>query len=261
MKSMTVAQVSDLHLFASRDERLLGCETDRSAALVMQVLADRRPDLVLVMGDVSQDGSRASYERAAGLLADLRAPCACLPGNHDHTVTMRRVLRGGYFLDETSFRWMGWRFELLDTQAPGQTYGSLSESTLHGLRRGLHGSDEAPVFIGMHHPALPVGSAWLDRIGLQEAAAFLALVQAFPKVRIVSAAHVHQDTHRRYFETDFYTTRSAGFQFMAGSEEFAIDAEAQPAFRLFHLYEDGTHDTLIHEVAYRCELDLSAEGY
>ena len=56
---VTVVQLSDSHLFANADGRLLGMKTDDSLQQVMRAVATEQPniDLLLCSGDISQDGS------------------------------------------------------------------------------------------------------------------------------------------------------------------------------------------------------------
>jgi hypothetical protein len=76
--TVNVAQVTDLHVGSGSraSERLAGLLADVNRA---------RPDVVLVTGDVVNNGDRAElFEAARDTLATLDAPTFVVPGNHDH---------------------------------------------------------------------------------------------------------------------------------------------------------------------------------
>ena len=63
--SVLLVQLTDSHLFAEADGRLLGMDTAASLQRVVDLVLHEQPcvDLVLATGDLSQDGSLASYTR------------------------------------------------------------------------------------------------------------------------------------------------------------------------------------------------------
>jgi Icc protein len=89
-----VVQISDLHLFAKPHHRLLGVDTEASFLQVQKAIAalDPLPDLLLLTGDLSQDGSAASYARLRAHLQTLPIDTYWLAGNHDRLHTMNQEL-------------------------------------------------------------------------------------------------------------------------------------------------------------------------
>lgn len=53
------------------------------AAVVRTINARKDIDFTIVVGDVAEKGRPSEYAEARRILADLRAPCRVLPGNHD----------------------------------------------------------------------------------------------------------------------------------------------------------------------------------
>lgn len=78
---MHLLQITDTHLFASAEGRLLAVRTAESLAAVLdQVQANAHPyDLILATGDLSQDHSPESYQRFATMMAPLSRPIYWLP--------------------------------------------------------------------------------------------------------------------------------------------------------------------------------------
>ncbi len=72
-----IAHVSDLH-FGAADSRAL--------AALKSAITLKKPDLVLVTGDLTQYGRRSEFAAAAAYLKDFAEPVFCIPGNHDTPV-------------------------------------------------------------------------------------------------------------------------------------------------------------------------------
>jgi len=96
---MIIAQISDLH--AQPDGSLLFDKIDTNTALTRAVdhlnAMQPPPDLVLVTGDLVNDGTPEEYVEAARQLARLNAPVYPIPGNHDDRADAAPGLRGSGF--------------------------------------------------------------------------------------------------------------------------------------------------------------------
>jgi len=60
-----------------------------AAAAVLALIEERRPDLVIVSGDLTQRARQEQFRDARAFLARIALPTLCVPGNHD--VPMYRV--------------------------------------------------------------------------------------------------------------------------------------------------------------------------
>ena len=81
--TLTLMQVTDTHLTGTKEGRLLGMYTERSARSVIDtVLATERADCILVTGDIAADGQPEAYGQLQALLGT-EVPSLWLPGNHD----------------------------------------------------------------------------------------------------------------------------------------------------------------------------------
>ena len=99
-RPVLLVQLSDSHLFAEEDGKLLGMDTCDSLAKVIERVQTEQPqiDLILASGDLSQDGSLASYQRFRDLSAQLNAPTRWFPGNHDELPAMQQACAGSDLL-------------------------------------------------------------------------------------------------------------------------------------------------------------------
>ncbi|MDX2241758.1 MAG: 3',5'-cyclic-AMP phosphodiesterase [Leptolyngbyaceae cyanobacterium bins.302] len=260
--SLLIAQITDTHLFATPEKCLLGLQTQESLQVVLQqikALADR-PDLLLLTGDLSQDGSAQSYATLQQMIRPLNIPAYWVPGNHDDPAVMAQVLTRSPISPQKSFHAGGWHFLLLDTSVPGCVHGQLSQANLDWLDRELSQSDDEPALIAFHHPPFLVGSDWMNDIGLRNANDLFAVCDRHPHVKLVLFGHIHQEFSRHRHGVDYLGTPSTCIQFKPNSANFALDEE-QPGLRLTRLFPDGTWESSIHRTVYASQLDLAAAGY
>ena len=63
--TLTLLQLTDLHLLAEPDSRLLGGSTAEGSlrAVLDQAFAERQPDAVLATGDITHHGDSVAYQR------------------------------------------------------------------------------------------------------------------------------------------------------------------------------------------------------
>lgn len=244
-RPIVLLQLTDTHLFATADRRLRGVNTHETFVTVLEHARRSRrwpPDAMLVTGDIVQDESMEGYERFKSALEPLGLPVYVIPGNHDDPKLIDQVLRGGRFQVGGEARLDGWSVVFLSTYLTGEDAGGLGEKRLSSLDAALQAHRDSHVLVVMHHHALPVGSIWLDGVGLRDAPAFLGVIDAHPHVRGVLCGHVHQasDTERRGVR--FITSPSTCSQFLPGSEFFELD-DRPPGMRWLVLHPDGTIET------------------
>ncbi|MFW6345282.1 MAG: phosphodiesterase [Halomonas sp.] len=231
-----LVQISDCHLYADPDARARAGFPLRQLEAVVAAVNHERPDMVLVSGDISNDATAASYQLAVRTLDRLVAPWFWLAGNHDDPALMAESRE---LLDEVDLG--AWRMLLLDTRVSGQPHGALGPEGLAALATRLE-EDERPTLLAMHHPPLPVGSAWIDALGLEDREAFWQVLAAFGQVRAILCGHVHQAfaSHQRLAagEVAVYACPSTTDQFLPGAEDFAIDEASRPGYRVIDLDDD-----------------------
>lgn len=260
--SLLVAQITDTHLFARADDRLLGLQTIESFQAVLRRLhgLERKPDLLLLTGDLSQDGSAESYSTLQTLLKPLDIPTYWVPGNHDEPDVMAEVLHQAPVSPQKSFHAGGWHFLLLSTCIPGRVHGHIASEELEWLDNELSQSKGEPALIAFHHPPFLVGSDWMNDIGLSNADELFAVCDRHPHIKLVLFGHIHQEFSRRRNGVQYLGTPSTCIQFKPNSSEFCLD-EAQPGLRMITLYPNGEWQSAIQRITYTCELDLAAAGY
>lgn len=260
--SVVLVQLSDSHLFAEADGKLLGMPTGDSLQRVIELVRVEQPtiDLVVATGDLSQDGSEQSYQRFANLSSALGSPVRWLAGNHDEPTPMQTAAAGSDVLDALTD--VGaWRVVMLDSSVPGSVPGQLSDAQLNTLEQSLTQAPERPHLICLHHHPVPIGSKWMDAIGLRNPQPFLDLLARHHNARAVLWGHVHQEFDQQHGPLRLLASPSTCVQFAPGSEDFQVSDQA-PGYRWLQLHADGTLDTGVSRIdAMSFEVDYTVRGY
>lgn len=241
MDPIRVLHITDPHLFADAEAALRGTVTNRSLKAVLRHIeaSGWRADLVAMTGDVVQDDSRRAYERFRDLLAPLGLPVHCVPGNHDLPALMREVLDAEPFRFCAAEVYGRWLIAGVDSAVEGSPAGRVAEAELARIRGILAGTSAQHALVCVHHPPVPVGSRWLDEVGLHNGPEFLAALAESGKVRAVLFGHVHQAFEGAFDSIRIVGTPSTGAQFAAGSDVYAV-SDCPPAYRRLALHPDGT---------------------
>ena len=255
-----VVQLTDAHLFANPAGTLLGLNTRDSLRHVVAQVRREQPhvDLLLCTGDLSQDGSVASYEAFRALTGGIAVPTRWLPGNHDEAKVMAQVAPE---LVQSVTDIAGWRVVMLDTAVPGATHGLLGQDQLSILDEALASAGERHCLVCCHHQPVDIGCAWIAPIGLRNADQLLRRLKGYPQVKVLLWGHIHQEWDEQRDGVRLLATPSTCIQFAAGSEDFKV-SEEQPGYRWLRLHADGRVETGVERAAdFAVNLDFNSAGY
>lgn len=250
MDDIFLAHITDTHLFARSDGSLMGVNTEQS---LLAVLADIRASgmpfaAAIATGDLVHDETILGYERLRRHLETLAVPVFCVPGNHDDAKRMASVLQQGLVTMQRGWSSVRWHFRFLNSAQPGEVAGRLFAAEVGELAVWLSERHEHDrVVVGIHHPPLPVGSAWLDRIGLIDPEPLLEVLTSHPSVAAMVCGHVHQEWEVYQGSMRCMTSPSTCAQFKPGSADFAQDQEA-PGWRWLRCLADGSLQTGVRRV-------------
>lgn len=205
---MLVVQLSDPHVVGRHEMLLGGIDTTsflrHAVAHVNRMLP--APDLVLLTGDLVNEGQPNQYEHLAELLEPLSAPLHLMPGNHDRTDNLRAAFP--HLVHDRRGRADGviegpLRIVAVDSSRFPQPGGTLDPDQLTWLAEVLGDAPAQPTVVALHHPPFATGIKHMDAMGLAaEAAAGLAEVIArHPQVERVLCGHLHRFIVRRFAGT------------------------------------------------------------
>ena len=239
-----VLHLTDPHLFADREGTLRGAKTYDTLARVLAHYrtAGWQADLVALTGDLIQDDSDAAYGHCRELLGGLGLPVHCVPGNHDVRGTMREMLPAPPFIYCGSFELGNWLVAGIDSCAASGAGGIVTGEEIGRMNQMIAASPADHVLVCLHHPPVPVGSAWLDSVGLDNGDRLLDELARNGRVRVALFGHVHQVYDKQHDGVRVIGSPSTCRQFLPESDAFAVD-ERPPAYRRLTLRADGGVDT------------------
>jgi Icc protein len=182
-----IAQLSDVHVGGSRHRR------DLLHSAINEVNA-ARPDLVVVAGDLTDDGFPEQYEEAQDELSAIDCEHVVLvPGNHD----ARNV---GYVLYEETFGTRDHRHRLeldgldvalvaVDASKPDIDEGEVGREHYGWIADGFDEEADLRIFV-CHHHLVPIPGTGRERNQVLDAGDVLSLLREC-KVDLVLGGHRH----------------------------------------------------------------------
>lgn len=245
---MLIAQLSDLHLCEPGQLYHGVVDSNAMFARAASSLAALRPrpELLLVSGDLVEDGSRAAYAAARDALAPLGIPVLAIPGNHDDPRVLRDTFpdqpyvkpRGHLHLDSED-RWPV-RILGLDVTVPGHHHGEMDRAARAWLSAALERRPGHPTILMMHHHPLPCGIGSIDAYACRNGPELVGILRGHPQVERVLCGHVHRALHAAFGGTVLTAAPSTA---TAIALRLSRDAEGAsfvepPAF-LLHLWRHG----------------------
>ena len=203
---------------------------------------DWKASRTLITGDLIQDDSAAAYQRFRDMLLPLRMRMHCVPGNHDVRDLMLPVCSRPPFSYCAMEEVGEWMLMGIDSCIHGEAGGKVARSELERLTKTINATTARHVMVFLHHPPVPLGSAWLDTVGLKNGDQLLDTLQESGRVRMLLFGHVHQPYDAEHGGIRVVGTPSTCRQFEPGSDDFAVD-DRPPAYRHIELFQDGSIET------------------
>ncbi|ABY23264.1 putative 3',5'-cyclic-nucleotide phosphodiesterase [Renibacterium salmoninarum ATCC 33209] len=204
-ETLSILHLSDTHVLAKGlhsnvvDTRQNLLEALRALVPVEEL------DLVVVSGDVSDDGTAESYRMVQELVENFAshrgARAIYTMGNHDGRPGFWEVLGnghpdspaeqdGGQLPVYGSSVLGGFRIISLDTSVPGRTHGYLDRGQLDWLTEELGSASEAGTVLVLHHPPVEPVTPLHDGIELQNPEDLLEVLHG-SDVRLILSGHYH----------------------------------------------------------------------
>jgi 3',5'-cyclic-AMP phosphodiesterase len=247
---MLIAHLTDLHVrpvglpaYRTAETNLL---TERAIEALLTL--NPRPDVVVISGDLTDNGLDAEYDNLKRILSRLPMPVWLIPGNHDRRENLKRLLADfpGFSQHDEFAQWatdLGpLRLIGLDTVIPGAGAGRLCERRLDWLADRLAEHETKPTVIVMHHPPFPCGIHHMDRINLIEGAEdFARIVRANRQVVRILCGHHHRPIQTIFAGTLAMIAPSVAHQVVLDLNEATMPAfNFEPAAYHLHHWIEGT---------------------
>jgi 3',5'-cyclic AMP phosphodiesterase CpdA len=201
-----------------------------AAAIAHLNALNPRPDLVLVTGDLVDEGDPAEYAAVSRRLARCEIPYLVIPGNHDRREPFRAAFPGHAYLPSPAAP-MHYvvedypvRIVAFDTTVPRLHHGEVTDAGLAWLADTLNADQGRPALIMMHHPPFACGIPYIDTYLCRDGERLAEIVARFPHVERVVCGHVHRPMLRRWGGTAICTSPSTATQIA-----LQLDPGAAPA--------------------------------
>lgn len=213
---MLIAQISDPHLrpHGVLYQGVVDANAMLASAVQQLEMLSPRPDLVILSGDVVDEGAVAEYDEARAILAKLTLPLVVIPGNHDERENFRDCFSDHAYLpklgplhfvidDHGPVRIIG-----LDVTIPGLHHGLVDERAAHWLDEVLAHAPDRPTIIMMHQPPFATHVPYLDAYWCREGHRLAEVVSRYPAVERIACGHVHRFMLVRFGGTTLCTAPS-----------------------------------------------------
>lgn len=244
---MKIIQVTDTHLLG-RERQLNGVDPAEQLRRAVADIRERHgdADLMVLTGDLCNDGEPEAYALLREILAPVPFPVRLLLGNHDRRPAFQAAFpeqpRDAAGFVQSTLDTPHGRLLFLDSHEAGMIGGRYCAARLAWLEDALAGAPAGPVTVFVHHPPVPDGLAHFRHIGLHDAAPLLALLRRHGGgVRHIVFGHLH---------VPMAGTSPDGFAYSSGqacSHRFVTDLDdvtpwwttGNPCYRVLMLDELG----------------------
>lgn len=213
---MLIAHLSDPHLrpHGQLYQGLVDSNSMFLSAIQQLAVLDPQPDLVLLTGDVVDNGTEAEYAVAAEMLALIAQPVLVIPGNHDEREAFRACFQHNAYLarsgplhfavwDQGAVRVLG-----LDVTVPGAHHGDMDDEACLWLEERLAEEPDRPTIIMMHQPPFDSGIPFIDAYCCRRGARIAAIVSRYPAVERILCGHIYRFMQLRFGGTMLVTAPS-----------------------------------------------------
>jgi 3',5'-cyclic AMP phosphodiesterase CpdA len=250
-----VIQLTDTHILPPG--KVLYNEIDTALHLRETVNQINRmqpvPDVLIVTGDIAEQGDKAGYQHFIELIASLKMPVYVVPGNHDNPKVMAEVFaETGFFpvadgtyqytIEDLPFRILG-----INSRCEGSELPEFGEKRLSWLKEQLDKSDK-PALIALHHPPMVTGIELIDMGGKEWFQPLKSLLAEYPQVKLLICGHCHTDLSGRIGSIPVYMAPANSHRLIANRgihiAPSTIIAAATPTLHQFIDGEflSGSHD-------------------
>lgn len=236
---MRIAHISDFHLPTKPGQGVNGALPDANLIEAVAILKRQAPkaDLIVLGGDLLEDGQKGNYEAIAELFRDVQVPLHAVVGNHDDLKALKKsslAETGNSSRGFGSFDHGKLHLILLNTAVSAKTYGNLEEDQLLWLSEDLWSNQDKAVLIFMHHHPIDSRIPWLDKIKLQNADSFWEIVPPYSKnILGVFFAHLHIQTSTVFRGVLVASAPAVSFQYSGNADASKSELSAeQPGFNL-----------------------------
>lgn len=185
MKPLKLVHLSDLHCKAGAPFLL-----DKLQMAVDEV-NDLAPDLVVVTGDLTENGFKNEYEEAKRFLHQISAPKMIVPGNHDVKYTGHLIFQEVFGPLSSLLVNDELALYCANTARPDKDEGRFSLDQMESLAKGFSKLENKVKIVAMHHHPMPIPDTGLERATIEDAGDLLKILTELG-VDLILCGHRHR---------------------------------------------------------------------
>jgi len=250
-KTITLAQISDSHLFADRNGMHHQANVYQNLKNVLLAIKQQPAiDAIIFTGDLTQDHTQASYQHFAQAFEECKisTPVYYVAGNHDDPVLLKRYLSQRPFYPDSVIESDYWQVLLLESKSATPA-GVISKAQCKIAGSALDATKSQLVL--MHHHAVDAGF-FIDKHGLINKAEFQQFLTAYPSIKAIGCGHIHQAltllVKLPQRTLNLYTCPATSIQFDTNAETAKSNGQA-PGYRTFTLAANAQITTKVFFVS------------
>ncbi len=208
-----IAHISDLHVSE-------GSFDEKTFLKFANEINKQKPDIIIITGDLTDDGYYKSFQKAEKYLQMLQAPIFAVPGNHDSRnigyETFEKLIgeRTWKLTKENEFTIIG-----LDSSVPDVNYGQIGREQQLYLEAQLEQAQEENLtsIVALHHHVIPIPKTGRERNILTDAGDILQTI-VNNNVSMVISGHKHVPNIWKLEETLFISAGSLSSYKLRGED-------------------------------------------
>lgn len=223
---MRIALLSDIHMPCDGKPIWDTDVKEHLYSCVEKLKKTPNVDIIIITGDLSNDGSASSYKLVDNAFCEINTPIFCCPGNHDNIQNLQNTLQHIKYIKNIKYN--NWHFIFLNSVIPDEfnpnvnkARGYLNEDDLNNLEKMLL-QESCNTVIVMHHPAIEP-NGWLNRRLLENRREFVKMVSKHQHVKMVLMGHSHEHYIKNINNTQYIIAPAIGYAFSASLPKFQID--------------------------------------
>lgn len=239
-KTLTLAQISDCHLFADRNGLHHQANVYQNLKNVLLAIKNQPSiDAIIFTGDLTQDHTQVSYQRFVQAFAEceITTPVYYVAGNHDEPALLKHYLSQAPFCQDSVIENEYWQVLMLESKSATPA-GVISKAQCDIAGRIIDQTKSQLLL--MHHHAVDAGF-FIDKHGLVNKAQFQQFLTANPSIKALGCGHIHQaltlSVKLPERTLSLYCCPATSIQFDINAETAKSNGQA-PGFRIFALAEN-----------------------
>jgi 3',5'-cyclic-AMP phosphodiesterase len=254
----TIAHLSDTHFLGGRAPwgGVIDTDAQISSALRQLERSGRRPDAIVITGDLTDLGEPEAYARLRSIVEpvarDLDAELVWVMGNHDERPEFSRQLLDRE-LDGSAeshpqdrvYDVRGLRIISFDSTVPGYHHGDVSPQQLEWLAGVLSEPAQHGTLLALHHPPIKTPLELMNVLQLRHQDDLADVVRG-TDVRAILGGHLHYSTFGLFAGIPVsVASATCNTMDLSAPRRELVQIDALRTFSLVHIYPDGiTHSSV-----------------